>query len=63
MLEGYEAEYEDCMVCDYTGGPVLIRVEDILTNPSSMLNSHLYLFFDKKMLTEIFNYSFTVLKW
>ncbi|XP_023337539.1 uncharacterized protein LOC111708410 [Eurytemora carolleeae] len=43
MLEGYEAEYEDCMVCDYTGGPVLIRVEDILTNPSNVLDPAAYL--------------------
>ena len=47
MLEGYEAEYDDCMVCDYTGGPVLIRVEDILTNPSSMLNSHTFFLIKK----------------
>ena len=47
MLEGYEVEYDDCMVCDYTGGTVLIRVEDILNNPSSRTNPQLNLFFDK----------------
>ena len=30
MVEGYQLEYNDCMVCDYAGGPVLISNEHII---------------------------------
>lgn len=41
ILSGYKLEYKDCMVCDYTGGAVLLRTSDI--DPPEEMDPDTYL--------------------